>query len=231
MKLKLLFCSLVIICSDCSREIASVTETDSGSITGWVVDDGKRGISGAVVTLRSTAILNETATGYVPSSTVAKRSLYIHVTADSVRTSRDGYFVFDSVAEGSYYLEVNAHDSSGSIMEISVGTDSSEHSVDSVTAQKFGAIRGSINISLLPSDSVFIYVVELDRMISIDTAGYFSTNKVPSCDYHIQLVEKTVPIPSLLDTIVISVSLQDTAEVYGIGVEAGSLDIQGTVQE
>ena len=233
MKLEVLSCCLLAIFIDCSDNCTSVTETDSGVITGWVVDGDRQGIAGAAVTLRTIDLSGEAiAGGVLPQPGLARRTdLYIGVSAISTQTSPGGFFTFDSVLWGDYYLEVNSHDSSGAIVDVSIGKNAPIQSVDTVTAGKFGAIKGSIDLSLVKTDSTVIYVMKLDRSMRIDSSDVFYLDNVPASDYYLQLVDDSTLVPSLLDTVVVSVAGEDTAEVYGIGVEPGTLNMNGVIRE
>jgi len=208
MKKRLFLCILLISGTACTKRVASVTETDTGTITGWVVNGDNEGIGGADVILRN-------------------RGMH----PDSTTTSFDGFYSFDSIAAGKYYIEINAHDTLGAVVEAEITEDAPEAAVDSVVVKPFGTIQGSLDNSLVRDDATFLYLVELDREVPVGNLGWFLISGVPARDYTIRLIEDDSIVTSLLDTVVISVAGKDTAKIFHIGTKSGTVTIDGTIEE
>lgn len=211
-----MLCCVILICLQCSKPV-SVTETDTGQISGWVVDKQGRNVRDADVLLRSADITRDVAPG--------SRAV------DSVRTSTEGFFRFSGIAAGDYLIEINDHDSLGSVAEVTIIKESPVTSVDTIEIGKLGIIRGSIDPSMIGGDSTFLYIVELDRRIPVDSLGRFLTGHLPAREYTIRLVTNTTVTPSRLDTVVISVMEEDTVAAYNIGTRSGSVIIDGPIDE
>ena len=198
---------VVLILLFCSKGV-SVTETDTGEFKSWVVDRNRAPISDARVVVR-------------------ERDSVI----DSTRTAQDGFFHFDSLRVGAYYVDVCANDSLGALAKVDISDQSTSLTIDTVIALQFGTIRGSIDTSLIKNDQTQVYLVELDRTAPVDGFGVFSFGKVPPWNYTIQLIQDTVMVPSILDTIVVKVTEKDTATVYNIGSGFGDLSIESDIYE
>jgi hypothetical protein len=214
-------CCLILMFVVCSRHTASVTETDTGRITGWVVDGDKQGVAGAVVVVRS----DETDS---PVSAAKKAVAGSRVT-DSATTSADGFFAFESVEAGDYYVEVNYRDSLGSIVGVTLKNDTQSGTTDTIMVKPLGALEGSIPRNLMNSDSTFIYIIELDRRIAPDSQGYFLIGSIPAFTYTVRIVGSADVGPSHLDIVVIEE--QDTTRVFNIGAETGTITIDGAIEE
>jgi hypothetical protein len=222
---------LLLLSIDCANRVASVTETDTGRITGCVVGLNKHGIHAADVILRSADQLNMVSASRAKRAMTLKIAAQIAMQPESTKSSPAGFFSFDSIALGNYYIEVNDHDSLGAVIEASVTKKSPQQVVDTVVARQLGAIKGSLGNSLINHDSTFIYIVEVDRKVPIDSVGSFLINNLPARDYTIRLLENKTIVYSLLDTIVISVTEQDTTKAYGIGAKFGTIVIGGPIRE
>jgi hypothetical protein len=220
MKFFLVVCGLLLMMLRCAG-----TETDTGQLQGYVVDEQKNPIGSAVVILRereASASLHRTLATQPPP--ITGRS-------DTTRTTENGLFVFNSLRKGAYYLEVNDRDKRGAVVDGTLPQKGAPLIPDTIVVREFGAIRGSIDRSLVKGDSTFIYVIELDRRVPVDSLGYFLIGHVAAYDYSIRLIENRSFIPSVLDTVVIAVAVHDTATVFGIGNKPGSMVIHGIIHE
>lgn len=232
MKIALIVGYLLLLGLDCSRhDTVSVTETDTGVITGWVTGPDRQGIGDADVILHNADKVKAVASIRGSVNALAKRTVVAATNSDSAKTSPAGFFTFESVKIGHYYIEVNDHDSRGAVAEVFVTEDDPEPEPDTLVVGHFGTIKGSLYNTSADSNAKYIYIIEIDRKVPIDSLGRFLVDNVPARDYTVRLIQNGLIIPSLLDTLVISVVQQDTAKAYNIGTETGSITIKGTIGE
>ena len=213
---------------DCSRSVTS-TETDTGQITGWVVYKNKKAVRDADVILRDADMIQMVSIGQAKQRALTKKCSSAEMMPESTNTSPAGFFSFSEVDIGDYYIEINDHDSLGAVAEAAISDDKPVCSIDTIVLKQTGTIEGSIDKSLIKVDSTFVYIVEIDRRVSVDSLGRFLIENVPARDYTIRIMENSTVVESLLDTIEVSES--DTVSVYNIGAEFGTIDIDGIIHE
>jgi len=212
---------------DCSRSVTS-TETDTGQITGWVVYKNKKAVRDADVILRDADMIQMVSIGQAKQRALTKKCSSAEMMPESTNTSPAGFFSFSEVDIGDYYIEINDH-SLGAVAEAAISDDKPVCSIDTIVLKQTGTIEGSIDKSLIKVDSTFVYIVEIDRRVSVDSLGRFLIENVPARDYTIRIMENSTVVESLLDTIEVSES--DTVSVYNIGAEFGTIDIDGIIHE
>lgn len=208
MRIISLLISAALFLLECSGYLISGTETDTGTITGLVVNEQQQVVTGAQVILRTAA------ENRLPHET-AKRICMTH-------TSADGSFTFTSVTSGKYYIEINDHDTTGSLVSISVAATDHSSNVDTMTTHRFGAICGSIDTVLLPAVSASVYIPELDRTMPVASDGRFMVAGVPEYAYTIRLVEITTASTVLIAATHVHVVKSDTTRIEDLGAPAGS---------
>jgi len=201
-------CVLAGVVLLCMPDSSSVTETDTGTINGWVVNADNNGVDGATVILRDTS-------GF----------------ADTMISGNGGSFSFTEVGTGSYYLEIITDDSLGALVETSLSPTNLEQEIGKIIVKRLGTVKGSIDYSLTGTSSTYIYIIALDRKVPVDSLGFFLIENVPENDYSVVLIEGTITKPSVLDSVVISVENPDTTTVLNLGSTTGAVTIHGTVTE
>jgi hypothetical protein len=185
----------------CSPQVASITETETGEITGQIVDETGHLMEGVRVTLHGS---KENSL----QSSLSKRSTSLpsHMLTIVTTTTTNGYYKFKNLPIDQYFIETNLKDSTGALIEAEV---TKEHLVDTmpVTGLKLlGSIRGSVPDSLRGKQDVYVYLNKVDRFISVNKDGSFTIESVPSSDYKLTFVTSNQGIQTRFDSIQIIVS-------------------------
>jgi hypothetical protein len=221
---------LLLFMFECTKNSASVSETNTGQIKGWVVNEDDKVVKGAQVILRSVT-LPVAAAPKASLPSLGKVAQPGDLQADTTTTSSKGSFSFDSVAIGDYYIEINDRDSRGALVEASITDNTTVQIIDTVVIKPFASITGSLDESLITSESTYLYLIELDRKVPIDSLGIFLITNVPERDYTIRLIENENITTSVLDTVIITVEEQDTVKAFYLGSKTGIVTIDGTIEE
>lgn len=149
----------------------------------------------------------------------------------SGRTTTDinGFFRIDSVDTGAFYIEINDHDTLGSIVPVNVGPGDTLVSIEGIL-HKFGTIIGKIDTSKNGA-LIQIYLPQIGRTLPVDTLGNFVIDKLPEFNYTLRLVidYSIVKLPS--DTILYQVLSGDTTYISSLGAKNGTISINGSIQE
>lgn len=221
-----------LVCIKAPNEITTVSETDSGQILGVVVYKNGHGVKGADVVLRHEDMLKKIVVGLGKIVSSNEEIAFSGKRFDSTITTPAGVFAFDSVDTGKFLIEINDHDSLGALVEAEITIEEPVYNVDSIVLNKFGAIRGNVNTELLSStDENNIFIAELDRKIPINEDGSFNADNLPEYNYTIHILVGDSVIASVLDTAKIEIKEEETRVFSDIGIETGSIEIDGTIEE
>lgn len=183
-------------------------------MSGIVVDKNGNGISAADVIMRSESIVNKITVGLSKMSLATTATRFSGKQFDSTKTSLTGFFAFDSVDTGHYYIEINDHNVLGALARATITTAKPVCVVDTITLKHFGAIQGSVDSALVKSGNAYVQIVELGRSVAVGASGKFEINLVPpDTGYTIRLVIDSNVVASPLDTEKIAVKEGDTAYV------------------
>ncbi len=198
----------LLFCSGGVKLAGTSNETQTGkpcAMVGLIVYSDSTPVNGAAVILHDT---NDVQKIVMPLS---KRAALIH--SGQTATNINGFFRFDSVAVGGYYVEINDHDTLGALLQAAVhDTDTLVH-VNGVL-QRTGSISGQLDTGLIArAGSTYVYVVEVQREVPVDSNGSFTINNLPQYNYTLQVIHDTVMINSPLDTMKVRVTGGDTVRI------------------
>ena len=122
------------------------------------------------------------------------------------RVDDEGLFVIDSVAAGSYCIEINDGNSFAAAIRCVVPEDSTEVTVPMDTLRKTGSIRGSLVLGQDSSMAVYVQIFGLDRFAQLDAqSDSFSISDVPAGLYNLRLITTAGKRPP---TVVDNISVQ-----------------------
>jgi hypothetical protein len=185
----------------CSPQVASITETETGEITGQIVDETGNLMGGVQVTLHGSK-------DYKLQSTLSKRNASFppHMITLVTSTTTNGYYKFKNLPFDQYYIEVNHNDSTGAlaVTEVTKG-----HFIDTLPVTRLkllGSIRGTVPDSLRGNQGVYVYLDKIDRLISVNEDGFFTIENIPSADYKLTFIRSNQGIQTRCDSTQIIVS-------------------------
>jgi hypothetical protein len=204
---------LIFFCC-ANNDISSVTETETGEITGRVVDENGFPVSGAMVILR---YRQEDTTNKL--SKIDLQNIFGIMQNDSMYSGINGHFSFKNIDTGTYYLECNILDSLGAIKTIQLNEKRRKAELNDVACLPMSHIEGKVENAIL-DEIDFLYIEKLDLRIEITASGYYSTKMIPAGSYKIQAVANKAPFSSYFDTLEIQVVPK---KVTGIEYRSDSL--------
>jgi hypothetical protein len=207
------------------------TETDTGEIVGIVVYSDSTPVQGADVIMRDQSKLKFIIAQKLGKNSAARK--FVGKRFDSTKTSPAGVFVFDSVDTGNYYIEINDHDSLGALVEAQISESEPEFVVDTILLRRKGAIEGKVDPELVNVlKGTQVYIQEIDRIVSVDSVGYFIATGLPQWDkYTIRIIIGDSLVITESDTLKIDVSQNDTTQLANVGSKTGTVQIQGIIKE
>ncbi|MBN1577482.1 MAG: hypothetical protein JW913_13070 [Chitinispirillaceae bacterium] len=136
----------------------------SARISGIAVDSDSNPVAGAHVQLRPK--------DYLPSSRLQKPAV-LRTMIDGV-TDENGSYIFDSISDGSYILEVTGGDTDGAIAECIMSGAAS--CTVSTTLKPFGTVIGAIDLSYennLIRSRAKVEVFGTEHIVHPDSDGWF----------------------------------------------------------
>jgi hypothetical protein len=231
MKLHLLIIPVLLLsmCISINDHHASVTETDTGEITGFVIDQNGGGINAATVILRNQDRIQTPSLGKILSSAVRS---FAGKQFDTTTTLTTGAFTFVSVDTGRFLLEIRAGSAVGAIAQATVTLSDPTVTVGNVTVDSVGSITGTIAPSgLIDLSAPFIYIRELALSVPVGIDGTFDVPGLPRWTYDLRLYDGDSIVASALDTMKIAIDDTKPVVLTDIGIRTGSVNIDGTVQE
>ena len=210
--LLLLSVLMLLTCSKTSNVAGTIDETGTGkpcaAVMGLVVYSDSSPVVGAAVNL-----YNQNS---VQKIVVPLKKRLIQSINRNTQTNINGIFRIDSVDTGKYYVDINDHDSLGALVPATVRLHDTLVTVNAVL-QRLGAIQGKIDTSLVSSSTkTYVYVVEAQKLVAVDSTGNFTVNSLPPYNYTLQVVHDTVVVTSPLDTAKVKVIGGDTVHVGSI---------------
>ena len=200
---------LFLSCSKTDNVAGTLDETGTGKplavIMGLVVYENSQPVSGASVNLYSQNSVKKIVVPLQKRAAVPGRK--------STFTNINGIFRIDSVDTGRYFVDINDHDSLGALVETKVDSTDTLVTVSAIL-KRLGNIQGKIDGSLVSKNgNTYIYIVEIQRRIQVDSTGMFEINNVPAFNYDLRVMHDTIFIQSPLDTLKAEVIDGDTTRV------------------
>jgi hypothetical protein len=194
---------LVFACSTGDKPLTgTLTETDTSAMVGVVYDADKDPVYFALVRLHYQNNDQGVYMGIVPESS--------RIRTGSTTTDQNGFFLFDSVDTGRFFVEVKAGDSLGALSEVTV---TPYDSLVSTTAylKKYGRISGTIDASAAAGGNADIYMPEVDRTVRVQTDGTFEISDLPVWDsYSLVLMMSDSAVESEFDDMNVRVAEDST---------------------
>jgi hypothetical protein len=195
---------LLFRCTHVDNNIAG-TSNETQTVVGIVTYGNGNPVKTAKVILHDPYVIE---TGL---NKLAKRTTSVGIR--STKTNAEGFFRFDSVNRGKYYIEVNDRDSLGAVKEIAVDKIDTVHA--SCTVQPLGAIAGTIDTSLIAkSGETYVYVTQLQQRVPVvPRTGAFEIDNLPPYNYSLRIFHDTIAVASPFDSTKILVTKGDTTLV------------------
>ncbi len=139
-------------------------------------------------------------------------SLWLGPMLPKARTDSGGRYRFDSIEVGPYFVCVNAHDTAGLMLAVEVLADTTVEA--SGTVARSGAIEGRLDSSLISATgSTSVALLEIDLVVPVDSTGRFVVASLPAYDYTAVVLHAGEPVPSGLDSTVVTVTAGDTTDI------------------
>ncbi|MBN1600002.1 MAG: LamG domain-containing protein [Chitinispirillaceae bacterium] len=179
------------------------TLTESGSLSGTVLGQDSIPFENAMVVLRY-----ENASG---GRTLAKRLNYEinRMLSDTTYTEKQGRFFFRNLAFSKYHIEVTTSENRGAYTSIILDQDEKNAVLPYLICEPLGKLSGRVDVSVRDIvDS--LYIRELDYMIAVDTAGYYSSRNIPAGTYTVSAVDGVNLVNSIYDNLELNVEPGDT---------------------
>jgi hypothetical protein len=205
----IIFFSFIIFCSGGDRLSGTSNETQTGkpaALVGLIVYSDSARVNGADVILHDQNAVKKIV---LP---LGKRSILIR--SGQTKTNINGFFRFDSVDTGRYYVEVNDHDTLGALLEATVHDTDTLVQVNGVL-KRTGTIQGNLDTGLTgKTDTTYVYVIEIQKLVVVDSTGKFEINNLPPYNnYTLRVLHDTVVVQSRLDTMSVQVTAGDTIHI------------------
>jgi hypothetical protein len=222
----------VVRCS-CNNNVAGTTiETDTGTsckVVGLMEYANGNPVMGAGVNLIDQAAVRKIVIG--SAKTIALDAVNELIRRGYRTTDPTGFFEFDSVDTGSYYVLVNDHDSIGGRFTAVVDTNDTLVRVDGIL-ERMGSVKGAIDTSLISKTTqTYVYVLEADKKVLVNSDGTFDLGVLPPGTYTIKLVYGNTTQTSPLDSLPVPVKPDSTTTLQNIGTKYGVVIITITVKE
>lgn len=221
-----LFLLLAIFCSNSGDVAGTTTETQTGkpaAIEGLIMYDTSFNspVNDADVVLHDQSTIMIMA--------LAKRGSLIR--SGQTITNINGFFRFDSVDTGKYLIEINDHDTLGAIISATVHPTDTLVNANGIL-RRLGCLDGKINTDLISgTEQMRVFLPEIQRIVMVDTDGYFYIDKLPAWNYRISVIRGDSAIGTLADNVVIPVHSGDTTYVSSLGSNSVNVIINGTIIE
>jgi hypothetical protein len=201
----ILWAALLLRCSAPNDNRISGTSNETQTVVGKVSFSSGTPVNNAAVILYNEKTLG---IGLLKLAKIAAG-----MSKDSMKTDAKGFFRFDSVDTGKYYLEINYHDSLGAVQEAIVDTADTIHV--NCTVSPMGAIEGKIDTGLISkTGKTYVYIVQIQQLVSVDSlTGAFEAVNLPPYSYTLAVLHDTTIIQSPLDSAKVSVNEGDTTHV------------------
>jgi hypothetical protein len=226
---KVYFLSLIsffLSCSCSNNNIAGVgSETDTGcTVAGLIQYSDSSAVVHAGVTLHDQRLIKKITLGKMAAAPVLIRS-------GSTFTNINGFFSFDSVDTGGYLVEVNDHDSLGAVLPATVKPKDTLVQVNG-TLKRFGIIIGKVDTAGIGKNkNVSIFLPEIGRIITVDSAGNFIIKNLPVWNYQMRLAIQDTVVRLPLDSVLIPVKPADTTWIISFGSKSGTVILDGKIIE
>jgi hypothetical protein len=191
--LSLLFLSAVVclVCM-CSTPLAGGSSDSGNARVAAVIykADGGRAAGARVI------VCTREFTSDVLNDSVRAKGLFPFKTA----TDDSGRFVIDSIADGSYSIEVNDTVSGAVLLKTTLSQRDSMVSIKD-TLRPFAGIDGNLGHMQNSSVRRLLMVYGLDRSVPVDSDGHFSLSKLPAGTFRFKVdFENTALAPVDLDS-------------------------------
>lgn len=228
MKLKILLLILSVLllvyCGSSDDIAGGSTETSTGNaaIVGLIVSSNNQPVYQAKVDLYHSSLVNV----YTASKMAATS---IRNGTDS--TDVNGFFRFDKVDTGSYYISVNYKDSLRGLFQARVNPTDTLVQVNG-TLEKVGAISGRIDTSYVGAgQTAYVFIPELQLQVAVSTDGSFVLPSLPPGTFTLRIMIGSQSVVTPTDTVKISVTSNNTTVVNKLGSKTGAVNIGGTIKE
>jgi hypothetical protein len=219
---------MVMFCGNTGDDITGgSSETSTGkqafaAIEGLIVFANNTPVVGAGVKLRNQADVRKIVIA-------AKMTSIIRSGFDS--TDITGFFRFDTVDTGKYWIAINYQDSLGALAEAAV-TDKDTVVRVNATLRAMGTIQGKIDSTYIkPGQVTYIYIPELGIKIPVDSNGVFSLPHLPPGNYTIMIIIGSTRTQTPTDSVKIPVIPGDTTLISKVGSKTGVVIINGSIIE
>ena len=156
---------------------ASGTEVSACVVSGTAVDSAGRPVPGADVRLRPAT--------YIAQSDSAQYPISSGTISDTITDIFGGYH-FRSVSADSYYLEINDHDSIGSLQSFTVFKNDLSKNLANDTLRPMVIISGIIEPWGNQAGNYSVQIFGLERSIRVDSTGRFEV-RVPVGTYQLKV--------------------------------------------
>jgi hypothetical protein len=208
-----LLCCFLTIFGKCTKLAGTETETQTGTVSAIVFNGSD-----------STSFANKPVHLHT-----AERS-DTHKTISSF-TDNQGHLLFDSVPEGSYFLEIG--DSSFAVLRPCTVKVESAWS-DTLYTEPTGVITGNLCLPFVGNIfTIEICLNEINRTIKIDSSGIFTIPFLPAYDYYtfaIKYATSTTKFSFLTDSS-FQINAGDTTNLGNIALFTGNAHVYGLSSE
>jgi hypothetical protein len=199
----------LLLCSGNNKIAGTSNETQTGkptaAIQGLIVYSNNVPVNGAEVVLHDQNTIKKIV--------MPLKKQTAHIRGGQTQTNINGFFRFDSVDTGKYFVDINDHDSLGVLVETEVNPSDTLVTVNAIL-KRLGSIEGKIDTSLVNKNgNTFVYITEIQRQVQVDSNGTFEIQNVPAYNYSLQVMHDTVVIKSQFDTVKASVVGGDTTHL------------------
>ena len=193
MKHLLLF-SILLVSFICRCSISpyagGTTDTGNAKIAAVIYTDQGKPASGASVVLLPS--------DFLPGSDSGS----LELNGKQTFTDDSGYFSFDSIDDGDYYIEINDRNSSAVLLKVLIsGYDDSTLFLKD-TLQPYASIEGNAGAVSETSQERFLLIYGLNRLIPVASDGSFNVDDLPAGIFHLRIISLDNSwIPAEIDSV------------------------------
>jgi len=160
--------------------------------------------SGAIVRIRPAGYVTNVASDNSPKSTL------------DLKTDSLGSVTIDSLSTGSYSIEITDNSKEAFLLKCAIdNTEARQIITMTDTLQPFASLKGKVDYNLV-TDTPFIQVEGLERLIAVDSSGNYCLSDLPYGTYTIRVVSSDSSItPSIIKDVVVDIGRVTLAPYAG----------------
>lgn len=133
------------------------------------------------------------------------------ISIQNIETDEDGYLQIEDMPEGQYYLEANDNSGFASLLLFEIGENTKDTILDDQILRSYTKVSGNVEFKLSSFTDIFVQIYGLNRIVEVDSLGYFEFNDLPEAVY-------TLVVASSVDSSNVEIPSVNTASNVDVGL-------------